>query len=423
MKTLFRTKRTALAAVALVTGTAAAWAGTAELVSVSSSGAPAARSSGDPSISADGRFVAFQSDDNNLAPGGTNGDACSPIFPDCRGDIFVRDRQLGTTERVGFHTSASNRERFSGPSISADGQLVAFNISTVQNPEIANVFFLPPNDPPGLYVRDRRPGTTEQVSPDGFGTVSANGRLIVFVRTPRNFRGDPTGVADVFVRDRQLGTTERVSVATDGKEADGVSFNPSISADGRFVAFGSFATNLVPGDTNKASDVFVRDRQLGTTERVSVVTDGAQAGGGEFFGSQNPSISADGRFVAFGSSATNLVPGVTAPGIFVRDRQKGTTEFVGPGDEGSISADGRFVAFRSSATNLVPGVTEPGIFVRDREKGATEFVGPGGEASISADGRFVALRVTSNSSPTSNCPGLSGFKTCVFVHDRGPAEN
>ena len=172
MKTLFRFKRTGLAApaaprrsrlggdsmhpnrlfllaaVALVAGAAPAWAGTAELVSVSSSGAPADRSSGDPSISADGRFVAFRSDDNNLAPGGTNGDTCSPIFPDCRGDIFVRDRQLGTTERVGFHTSASNRELCTGPSISVDGQLVAFNISTVQNPEIVNVFFLPPDDPP-----------------------------------------------------------------------------------------------------------------------------------------------------------------------------------------------------------------------------------------------------------------------------------
>jgi Tol biopolymer transport system component len=412
-----------LAAVALVAGMAPAWAGTAELVSVSSSGAPADRSSGDPSISADGRFVAFRSADNNLAPGGTNGDTCSPIFPDCRGDIFVRDRQLGTTERVGFHTSASNRESFNGPSISADGQLVSFGISTVQNPEIANVFFLAPDDPPGLYVRDRRLGTTEQVSPDAFGAVSANGRFFAFVRTPPQLFRRPTGVADVFVRDRQLGTTERVSVGPDGKAADGISHSPSISADGRFVAFGSFAANLVPGDTNHASDVFVRDRQLGTTERVSVGPDGAQAEGGEFFGSYVPSISADGRFVAFESFATNLVPGVTERGIFVRDRKIGTTEFVGPGDEVSISADGRFVAFRSSATNLVPGVTEPGTFVRDRKMGTTEFVGPGDEASISANGRFVALRVTSNSPQTSNCPGLSGFKTCVFVHDRGPADN
>jgi Tol biopolymer transport system component len=232
-------------------------------------------------------------------------------------------------------------------------------------------------------------------------------------------------VTDVFVRDRQLGTTERVSVGPDGAQAEGGfgSFSPSISAGGRFVAFESSATNLVPGDTNYASDVFVRDRQLGTTERVSVVTGGAQAEGGEFFGSFSPSISADGRFVAFRSSATNLVPGVTEPGTFVRDRKTGTTELVGPGDEGSISADGRFVVFRSSATNLVPGITEPGIFVRDRKIGMTEFVGPGDEASISADGRFVALRVTNNSSQTSNCPGLSGFKTCVFVHDRGPADN
>ena len=150
--------------------------------------------------------------------------------------------------------------------------------------------------------------------------------------------------------------------------------SPAISADGRFVAFVSFATNLVPGDTNDATDVFVRDRQTGTTRRVSLGPGGVQGNGG----SAGPAISANGRFVAFFSAATNLVPGDTngTADVFVRDRQTGTTRRVSLGPGGvqgdgdsvgaAISADGRFVAFESDATNLVPGDTNgaPDVFVR-----------------------------------------------------------
>ena len=180
-------------------------------------------------------------------------------------------------------------------------------------------------------------------------------------------------------------TTERVSVDSAGIQANGKSSNGSsiatISADGRFVAFDSWATNLVAGDTNELRDVFVHDRQTGTTERVSVASDGTQANGGGGW----PAISADGRFVAFYSGASNLVPGDTNgwEDAFVHDRQTGITERVSVASDGTqgnswskspaISADGRIVAFISDATNLVPGDTNgvDDIFVHDRGAPAT----------------------------------------------------
>jgi Tol biopolymer transport system component len=270
--------------------------------------------------------------------------------------------------------------------------------------------------------------TTERVSVDSAGNegngyslsaaLSADGRFVAFRSVASNLvPGDTNGVEDVFVYDRQTGTTERVSVASDGTQADDYSRWPVLSPDGRFVAFCSRATNLVPGDTNWVTDVFVRDRQTGTTERVSVASDGTQADArsceGAMIGRGVVSISGDGRFVAFYSMAGNLVP----PGaggrtqVFVRDRQTGTTERVSSDSAGNpgngysldpaLSADGRFVAFYSSATNLVPDGST-GVFVHDRQTGTTEWVGAGARPALSADGRFVAFH---------SRPG-------VFVHDR-----
>jgi len=157
--------------------------------------------------------------------------------------------------------------------------------------------------------------------------ISADGRFVAFESRASNLvAGDANGCPDIFVRDRQSGTTERVSLATGGAEGNGISEFPSISADGRFVAFMSEATNLVAGDTNGCADIFVRDRQSGTTERVSLATGGTE-GNNSSYGS---SISADGLFVAFDSWASDLVAGDTNGNsdIFVRDRQNGTTERV-----------------------------------------------------------------------------------------------
>ncbi len=257
--------------------------------------------------------------------------------------------------------------------------------------------------------------------------ISRDGRFIVFTSDASNLvDADTNSVSDVFVRDRQTGQTTRVSVASDGTEGNGASATASISADGRFVAFTSKASNLVPDDTNDSYDIFLRDTCGGdaagcaaTTVRVSVASDGTGAN----LASRGPSISADGRFVAFWSSASNLVAGDTngTDDVFVHDTCFGTaagctpatervsvasdgTEAVfGGSDNSSISADGRFVAFKSNASNLVAGDTNGiyDVFVHDRETDRTTRVSVasdgtegdnGGDGpSISADGRFVAF--------------------------------
>jgi len=175
-------------------------------------------------------------------------------------------------------------------------------------------------------VAHAAPGITERVSIASDGTQgnnmsgrrgapasSANGRFIAFDSLASNLVvGDTNAIDDVFVRDRQTGTTERVSVASDGTQGDAQSNGPAISADGRFVAFTSIASNLVPGDTNGVADAFVRDRQTGTTERVSVDSAGAQANDA----STDPAISGDGTLVAFFSAASNLVPNDTNSCVF-----------------------------------------------------------------------------------------------------------
>ncbi len=227
----------------------------------------------------------------------------------------------------------------------------------------------------------------------------------------------------VFVYDRQGGGIERVSVDASGGQANDWSYSGGLSADGRFVAFTSYATNLVPGDTNGWSDVFVKDRQTGSIERVSVDGSGGQATNGY---SQGGVLSADGRFVGFSSYAPNLVPGDTNgdSDAFVKDRHTGAIERVSIDSSGNQAADGgyfsqmtpdgRYVVFLSRSPDLVPGAagiyTE--VFVHDRVTGETSQVsvstggieGNGGsyEAEISADGRFVFF-----SSAASNLIGVS----------------
>jgi Tol biopolymer transport system component len=350
--------------------------GTTERVSVATGGVQGNGHSANASISAEGRFVAFESYATNLVVGDTNG----------TGDVFVHDRQSGTTERVSVATNAVEGNHMSFmPSISADGRFVAFSsaASTLVTGDT--------NGLEDVFVRDRQLGTTERVSvaTGGVqgnssvavfysvgGSITGDGRFVAFTTTAFNLvAGDTNHEWDVFVHDRQAGTTERVSVATNGAQGNSHSGSPSISADGRFVVFYSNASNFFAGDTNGEYDVFVHDRQLGTTECMSVAIGGAP---GNFI-STVPSISADGRFVAFYSLATNLVAGDTngRHDVFVRDRQLGTTARVSVStsgaqgnngsDDNAISANGRFVAFASGASNLVAGDTGSwDIFVRDR---------------------------------------------------------
>ena len=228
-------------------------------------------------------------------------------------------------------------------------------------------------------------------------SISADGRHITFQSLASNLVADDTnGVFDVFVHDRLTGITERVSLSTEGIQGNFDSTAPAISADGRFVAFESFATNLLPEEANSVQDIFVRDRQTGALEVVSVASGGSQA----ILASSQASISADGRFVAFVSLAFNLVTGDTnnTEDIFVHDRQTGVTERVTLASDGtqvnsvssnpSISADGRYVSFRSDGANLAPADTNRShdVLVHDRQRGLTVRVSLASDGTQGNDG-------------------------------------
>ncbi|MEG5228755.1 calcium-binding protein, partial [Microcoleus sp. B3-D3] len=303
-------------------------------VSVDQAGNQANADSFRPSISTDGRFVAFHSDATNLVPGDTNDNS----------DIFVRDTLTNTTTRVSVDQAGNqaDNELYKGsafPSISADGRFVAFYSASAD--------FVPgdTNETYDIFVRDTLTNTTTRVSVDSAGnqgndtsvsigsisisgsfspSISADGRFVAFHSYSSNLvPGDTNDTYDIFVRDTLTNTTTRLSVDSADNQANGGSGTPSISRDGRFVAFNSDATNLVPGDTNEKTDIFVRDTLTNTTTRVSVDSAGNQALGASF----DLSLSANGRVVAFGSDATNLVPGDTneKTDIFVRDTLTNTT--------------------------------------------------------------------------------------------------
>ncbi|MBI5433227.1 MAG: hypothetical protein HZA52_10395 [Planctomycetes bacterium] len=325
-------------------------------------------------------------------------------------------------------------------SISESGRFVLLGSSATN---------LVPGDTNGCadgFVRDRLSGSTTRVSVDSFGVqgdgnsialrMSSDDRYVVVLSSATNLVvGDTNGVNDVFVHDRQTGQTTRVSVDSSGVEGDGLCNSAAISSDGRFVAFDSYASNLVVGDTNNTVDVFLHDRQTGQTTRVSVSTAGAQ--GNKY--SNSPYLSADGRYVAFWSLSTNFVSpdaNLWDGDAFVHDRLTGVTSVVsvnsngeqGLGESGplGISADGRFVLFASDAKNVVAGDTNHSrdIFLHDRVSGQTTRVNvdsAGAEAtsgavtgSMSPDARWIAFE----SSAANLVSGDTNGKYDVFLHDR-----
>ncbi len=428
---LLRAGLQALVMLGLLHGAVAlAQGGTTTRVSVDSAGAQGNWFSLRSSISADGRYVAFASASDNLVPGDTNGQV----------DVFVHDQHLGLTSRVSVDSGGGQASKACDyPSISADGRFVAFH-SLADNLVAGDT-----NGCSDVFLRDRQTGSTTRVSVDSSGgqgsgsssiaSISADGRHVAFVSMASNLvQGDTNGTWDIFVHDRTTGPTIRASVDSAGNQANDFSSDASISADGRYVAFASLATNLVAGDTNGREDIFVRDLQMGVTSRVSVSSTGGEGNHNSYV----PSISADGRHVAFDSWASNLVSGDTntTGDIFVHDRASGRTTRVSVDSSGiqgngycqdpSISADGRFVAFESEADNLVPGDIWGlmDVFVHDRLQGLTQRVsvsstGQGGKkdstwASISGDGRYVSFQSRANNL----VPGDTNESLDIFVRDR-----
>ena len=359
-----------------------------ERVSVDSMGIQANGDSYSLSISGDGRYIAFESYATNLVPQDTNQGS----------DIFVHDMQTGITTRISVDSSGLQANDSSHyPSISADGRYVTFGSYA------SNLVAGDTNGRDDIFVHDMQTGLTVRVSVDSTGmeandgsampSISGDGRYVAFYSYATNLMsGDvisvtatptpsatPTvtmGPAHIFVHDMQTGATTHVSVDSNGIWADGDSYNPSISADGRYVAFMSLATNLVSQDNNGVFDIFVHDIQTGVTTRVSVDSNGLQANDASYY----PSVSGDGRYTIFASYASNLVPGDNngSADIFEHDLQTGVTTLIsadsygvqanGTSYDSDISADGSHIVFDSYATNLVPGDTNSAsdIFVHQQ---------------------------------------------------------
>ncbi|MDQ2972891.1 MAG: hypothetical protein M3Q79_00200 [bacterium] len=347
--------------------------GAIELVSTSASGVQGNANSFKPSISVDGRFVAFHSTASNLVAVDTNG---------ADQDIFLKDMQTGLVKLV---SSNSSGVQANGPS-------------------------------------DTRSG------------VSDDGRYVVFDSLGTNLiASDTNGTYDVFLKDTVTGVTSLVSASASGVQDNSGAIEPTISGDGIYVAFTSFADNLVPGYTNNGGEIFVKNIQTGAIQMASTSSSGGQPNNYSYF----PKLAAGGQFVAFQSEATNLVTGDTnaTTDIYIKDLQTGIIRLVSADAGGTIgngssqtvniavSADGQYVTFNSLATNLVTGDTNGLLdtFVKNTVSGeivrlSVDVNGIQGNGnsfytSISADGKYALL----SSGATTLVPGDTNSISDLFL--------
>ncbi|MEV4493953.1 hypothetical protein AB0K04_28050 [Micromonospora coxensis] len=390
-------------------------------VSTSSAGGQADRDSGinRVAISADGRYVAFDSYASNLVTGDTNQAS----------DVFVSDVLTGAVERVSVATGGGQiTDGFAiDPDISADGRYVVFSAYTsVLTPEPTR------NNIGNVFVHDRVARTTTLLTvrqtgaSHGHASISGDGRRVVYTSSGSSSASRQGSV--IHLSERADAGTRRMSVPIAVTGA-----SPEISDDGRHVVFSTTAP-LVASDRNGVSDVYLRDIDRGSTERVST-----PPGGGDSDDTSNyPAVSADGRYVAFVTYADNLVPGDDDQGVVLVDRARGVIELMTVSVTGrplefsgywpSVSGDGRYVAFMSADQNLVPGDRNfvGDIFLRDRRRRVTEVlsVAPDGSlgnayswrTAVSRNGRHVVF-----ASDASNLvPGDINGRRDVFLRYRGP---
>jgi Tol biopolymer transport system component len=345
----------------------------------------------DPSISADGRYVAFTSDAQNLEP-----------EPDVVADVFLHDRVTGETRLVAVGRVGNVHGNFGAtmPAISADGRYVAFQTSAALFPAdtaLGSTDIYVWDRTTRTVVDWVSPGTgPAQASINA--TISADGRYVAFESSSPLVPADTNGTWDVYLRDRQAGTTELVSVDQAGGPADGVSEWGAVSADGRYVAFQSRANDLVLPDAVFTYEVYIRDRVAGTTERISLASTGAQMSGD----AGRPSISEDGRLVAFDATA-QLAASDNDPvqDVYVRDRSAGTTLHVSVNTDGSndgngaepaaIAADGSMVAF-DTAGSLAAGDTNANfdVFVHELPSANNSPVVDAGLDATIAEGQMFS---------------------------------
>lgn len=371
-------------------------------------------------LSADGRYALFVTGATDAVANDTNGFR----------DLFLRDRQTDTTTlvSVGSAGQQGNADIANQTAISGDGRYVAFttNATNFASPDF--------NSAPDLFLRDTQAGTTTRICTSqfsGFGcsgvSISTDGNYITYTTAnPFNFGG----VTQLYRYERATGTTLHVSQNDQGAVANGNVGLNRLSADGRYVVFESGANNLVAGDTNNKQDIFRRDMQTGEIIRISTTTAGAQANND----SQWPTVSADGRYVTFTSTASNFVAGDTNSNwdLFVKDIDLGTVQVVGGSlnlsQEGAITGDGAFIVFSSSVV-FSPTDTDPyqDAYLYDRVANTTVRISEhadgselgvfgNGVGATSTDGRY-ALLFTNNMID----PGDTQAAQEVYVYDRGPA--
>lgn len=393
---------------------------TTKLVSVNSAGTDSSnQASVASSISDDGRYATFSSEGTNLVAGVADGNGAI--------DVFRRDLQLGTTQLASADTSGTVAGNGVSTAIAmtGDGRFVLFQ-STASNLTATS----DTNSQQDVFVRDAQTLTTVLASVNTAGAatgagsstavaISADGRYAAFHSTANDLVGGDAGQTDGFVRDLQLGATTLVSVDSGGTKGNGTSLVRAMTPDARYVVLDSDASNLAAGDLNGRRDVFVRDRQLGTTTLASVAAVGGQSADGT---AAAGSITPDGRYVVLGNFAEDVVTADFngGPDLFVRDLQTAATSLVSaraalpvsgtPSARSvlstfdNVSADGRFVAFNSRAGDLVPVVTRAAqqVYLRDLQRAITGIVslnaagtaGGNGDSApigISADGRYVLL--------------------------------
>jgi hypothetical protein len=396
-----------------VTGRASALPGAVE--------APSGGESSDARISGNGRYVIFSST-ARLVPADTDGIK----------DVYRKDVLTDGLVRVNptYNGNPANSSSTAG-AITPDGRYVAYwswadNLVTGDTNTKADVF-----------VRDLQAGTTERVSvntaeqqgigasptdQDGTIDLSGDGRYVAFSSTATNFGSDGDTVSDVFVRDRTAGTTELITVNQMVQSTDADSFHPSISGDGRYVAYESAATNLVTGDTNGAVDAFVRDRTGGTTTRVSIHDNESQAPTGGF----DPWIDESGNKVVFASSSKlNGLDPNSQNDVYVRDRSANTTTVASIGTDGwaagssqdpTISGDGLTIAFQSTSATALEGANgwetiytrRPGNLLTKRISTPTSGTVVGGissHPSLSYEGAAAAFDSKSSSMVTNDTNG------------------
>ena len=423
------------------------------LVSGNSAGVFGNDVSSDPSISGDGKRISFASSASNLVTGDTNG----------KRDVFVHDLTGSTTSSISRSATAigdndSPADDPTNPSvyasaISADGKFVAFtslasNLVDRDGNSAADVFIaqLPTvvNPASSISLVSRQgsdpsltPKTGSEDSTLTGNSVSADGRYVVYTsKAPELAPNDVNSAQDVFVRDNQTNTVTLISRTSAGSSGNGNSYSPVISRDGQFVVFVSDASNLVAGDTNGASDLFLWERsQPNTLTLISKINSGTTSGNQA---SLNPIISGNGQYVAFTSLATNLVSGDSnaKQDVFVWERSTKTTTLVshangstnssnGTSENASISDDGQMITFTSDGTNLIatPTAAQKQVFFWDRKATPLSLIGQDSagaianaesdNAVISGDGRYVAF--------TSSASNLFGNDTNaaqdVFIRD------